>query len=477
VPRWEDFLQRLAPLPERPHGKAFAACVIPATIPASGNAIINRLYPPANTSTRWDRRFNSENVELDCIYPFGLAGLGTADHAKAVAAYEGRPFASSYGWDWSPVCAARLGLGEEAARLLAEHCRNTQHWPQGFWDSPSSPYWAGGLVDCPYFDSAGVNAAATTEMLLQSHGGILRVWPAVPASWSGAFSLRAETGFTVTSERSGGVVSYVAVESLFGGPCRLVNPWSAKWRVTCRDQTAGKTVAEGEAGQIAFPTETRRTYLIERAAAPVDGMAFRRLEPQANADVKYMANSRRARRPLAPTPGLPMLGITSSGLTPARAAAAENRAGAARAIHQVIGDRKPRTGLTARWLDAGGRAAPAPWIADGKYGAATIPLPRVPACGYLLELPAQLPVFAVVWSYDRTGQRQDVEGHARALRIECSRDGTTWTQAAAQEVQAGDRHGKAVLLPDRAEARYVRLRFLDGAGKPGVLSCDEIEVF
>jgi hypothetical protein len=40
-----------------------------------------------------------------------------------------------------------------------------------FCGSLSSPYWAGGLVDCPYFDFAGVNAATTTEMLLQSYAG------------------------------------------------------------------------------------------------------------------------------------------------------------------------------------------------------------------------------------------------------------------------------------------------------------------
>jgi hypothetical protein len=253
----------------------------------------------------------------------------------------------------------------------------------------------------------------------------------------------------------------------------MVNPWNGRWRVTCRD----KTIAEGEAGEVAFPTENRRAYLVELAAAPLRGMAFRRLEPEANADVKYMASSRRARRPVAPTPGLPMLGITREGLTPARAAAAENRVRAAEAIRRVVGARKARAGLKAQWLDAGEKTAPAPWISDGQYGAAAIPFPRVPACGYLLELPAELPIAAMVWSYDRSGERQDMEGQAREVRIECSRDGKTWSRAASEPVQAGDRHGKAVPIPHGTAARYLRLRFVDGAGRPAMLSCDEIEVF
>ncbi len=518
-PKWKDFLDRLAPLPERLEGTAYAACVVPAEVPASDNPTVNRLYTPDRTTTAYDKRFNSENVELDVVYPFGLAGIGTANRDKAVKAYEDRPFKGSYGWDWSPVCVARLGLGDEAARIVAEHCRNCQHWPQGFYDSPSSPYWAGGMVDCPYFDSSGVNAAATTEMLMQSHGGIVRVWPAVPAAWSGAFRLRAETGFMVSSERTAGEIRYVAVESLFGGPCRVANPWADAFRVRrgspdpvrrgspdpvrrgspdpvrrgspdpvrrgSPDRAASSSeglqssplVCEGRGAEIAFDTAKGAVYLIERAAAPVSSMPFARLAPPPNEDVKYMANPRRARRPFSPAPGLPMLGITRDGLTAPRVAAAQNRARAAETIRSAAGDRKPLQGVTGQWLDAQGKASPAPWLCDGVFGAGTIPLPRVPAAAYELQLPAAVEVAAVAWSFDRHGGRYDAGVQAKQVVVEVSADGRAWQKAAELALPANELHGKAVSLTPPKPARCLRIRFLDAGANPVPFACDEIEVY
>jgi hypothetical protein len=484
-PAWKDFLDRLAPLPERPGGAAYGPCVVPAQIPASTNPTVNRLYTPEHTTTNYERRFNSENVELDCIYPFGLVGIAdkscrtdcqsvprNSPYQKAVNAFRQRMFQGSYGWDWSPVCAARLGLADEAARLQAEHCRNTQHWPQGFWDSPSSPYWAGGLVDCPYFDSSGVNAATTAEMLLQSHGGTIRVWPAAPDSWTGAFRLRAETGFMVTSQRSAGEVRYIAVESLFGDPCRMVNPWTDRFRVSHE----GRPVIEGECKEIRFPTQSGRTYMVERAAAPIASIPFAPLAPAPNQDVKYLANPRRLRTAIRPAPGLPMLGITRDGLTAPRAAAEENRKKATETIRLVVGERPAQKGVQGQWLDGQGRATPAPWLCDAAYGAATIPLPRVAAAGYLLRLPAANKVSAVVWSYDLCGERYDFGPSPREILVETSTDGRAWQKAARKAVPPGALHGHAASLDRPIEFQWARITFLDAGGKTVFVPCDEIEV-
>jgi len=470
---WKDFLDRFALLPERPGGAAYAPCVVPARVPASNNPTVNRLYTPERTTTSYEKRFNSESVEIDCIYPFGLAGIGSQNHEKAVNTYRHRVFLGSYGWDWSPVCAARLGLADEAARIVAEHCRNTQHWPQGFWDSPASPCWAGGLVDCPYFDSAGVNAATTTEMILQSHGGTIRVWPSAPASWSGAFRLRTETGFMVSSQRSGGQVQYVAVESLFGLPCRMVNPWNESFRASCE----GQVVAQGDGKEICFPTQQGRAYLVERVAAPIASLEFAPLVPAANEDVKYMANPRRSRKAMVPTPGLPMLGITRNGLTIPRVVAARNRKAAEEAIGRVVGELPAKRGVQGQWLDGQKHATPAPWLCDGKLGAATIPLPHVPAAGYLLELPAAGKVSAVVWSYDRLGGRYDAGTRPQEIVVETSTDGRAWQQGTRKPVPPNTLHGQAVALEKPTEARWVRIAFLDTNGNPAAVPCDEIEMY
>ncbi len=62
------------------------------------------------------------------------------------------------------------------------------------------------------------------EMLLQSWGGKLRVFSAVPSSWADlAFeSLRGEGAFLVSAVRRGGRTAWVRIESQAGEPCRLV---------------------------------------------------------------------------------------------------------------------------------------------------------------------------------------------------------------------------------------------------------------
>jgi hypothetical protein len=90
-------------------------------------------------------------------------------------------------------------------------------------------------------------------------------------------------------------------------------------------------------------------------------------------------------------------------------------------------------------------------------------------------LPAAAKVSAVVWSFDRNAERYDANTQAREVRVESSSDGQTWTGSARKPVQTGDLHGQVVPLSPPAEARFVRLRFFDSAGRPAVCPCDEVE--
>jgi hypothetical protein len=64
------------------------------------------------------------------------------------------------------------------------------------------------------------------ENLLQSHTGILRVFPAVPPEFEGGFeNLGAEGGFIVAANRANGRVQTVVLESLAGQPCIMAFPW------------------------------------------------------------------------------------------------------------------------------------------------------------------------------------------------------------------------------------------------------------
>jgi hypothetical protein len=76
-------------------------------------------------------------------------------------------------------------------------------------------------------------AAAVQEMLMQSHGGRIRVFPAAPDGWDDvAFtSLRAEGAFLVSARRAGGVTQRVEIIAERGGKCRLADPFGGEGEI------------------------------------------------------------------------------------------------------------------------------------------------------------------------------------------------------------------------------------------------------
>ena len=67
---------------------------------------------------------------------------------------------------------------------------------------------------------------AVSELLLQSVGDIVRVFPAWPKDKEARFQdLRAQGGFLVSAAQSGGKVGPVAIASTVGGKLRLLSPW------------------------------------------------------------------------------------------------------------------------------------------------------------------------------------------------------------------------------------------------------------
>ncbi|WP_238402858.1 glycosyl hydrolase family 95 catalytic domain-containing protein [Paenibacillus mesophilus] len=81
----------------------------------------------------------------------------------------------------------------------------------------------------PVMETPLAGAEALHDMLLQSWGGTIRIFPAVPESWKEAafHDLRAEGAFLVSALRRDGVTQFVRVRSLAGEPCRINPGWSA----------------------------------------------------------------------------------------------------------------------------------------------------------------------------------------------------------------------------------------------------------
>ena len=169
-------------------------------------------------------------------------------------------------WDRSFGMIARLRMGDAAyagriLRLIPE------------------TYEAGGNLedpipfDCDY--SVGKGTAATaqviSEMLLQSQGGVLRLFPAWDFSLGDAafYSLRAGGAFLVSAETRGGEIAYAIIRSLSGNPCRVQDPFGDGVRV--RDlETDAPTAFVRENGTLCFDTAAAHEYVIERAGAPLE---------------------------------------------------------------------------------------------------------------------------------------------------------------------------------------------------------------
>jgi len=69
-------------------------------------------------------------------------------------------------------------------------------------------------------------ASGLQEMLIQSHTGVIRVFPAVPASWKNISfrDLRTEGAFLVSASMKEGKVEKITIRSDVGGTCRLADP-------------------------------------------------------------------------------------------------------------------------------------------------------------------------------------------------------------------------------------------------------------
>lgn len=123
------------------------------------------------------------------------------------------------------IARARLGLGDEAI-ANAKMCfsgtsgKYSPEQPNGLFN------WSGH----GYFITEQVAIARfVTELLVQSVGGVIRIFPAWPKEQDAKFAnLRAEGGFLVSAEQKAGKVARLEITSTAGGKLRLLNPWTGQ---------------------------------------------------------------------------------------------------------------------------------------------------------------------------------------------------------------------------------------------------------
>lgn len=154
---------------------------------------------------------------------------------------------AGYSYTGAAALYAALGLGDDALASL------------NFFISGKLGFGSFLLPNTLYAESGGKNpvietplsaASATQELLFQSWGGKLRVFPAVPSAWRDATfaNLRGQGAFLVSAAREAGATAWVAVRSEAGEPCVVKVPdWTHATPELVGPSTATLTVvAPGE---------------------------------------------------------------------------------------------------------------------------------------------------------------------------------------------------------------------------------------
>ncbi len=127
--------------------------------------------------------------------------------------------------------AAAIGEGDEALAYL----KTVLHLFK-----PNTMYKEAG----PVIESPLAAAESIQDMLLQSWGEEIRVFPAVPEAWKDVtfHDLRAEGGFLVSAVRRGGETRWVRIKSLAGEPC-VVRTDLAEKEEFCAETASGEALA------------------------------------------------------------------------------------------------------------------------------------------------------------------------------------------------------------------------------------------
>jgi hypothetical protein len=177
--RWTRMLSELPPIPV-------------------GEKDGNRVVLPAE---RFDKKKNTENPELYCIFPYRLFGVGKPDLELVRDTFAVRLHQSHTCWSQDDIQMALLGLTDQAKEWITKRASPENHSENrfpGFWNAFKD--W------CPYIDHGGVLQLALQFMLMQCEDRKILLLPAWPMEWDVDFKLHAPFQTVVEAEVRGGKV-------------------------------------------------------------------------------------------------------------------------------------------------------------------------------------------------------------------------------------------------------------------------------
>jgi hypothetical protein len=194
------------------------------------------------TADSWQSQrpdFNMEMPHLYPVYPFHLYGVGLPDLELARDAFQHGDTCTvkqknHFCWYQGGLFAARLGLTHTARDYALAKFLHPRHpdpverngwatqtaispyelrWARKDWEKPRFPAFWDGMTFCgrPDMDHGGAGMAQLQEMLLQTPGDKLHLFPAWPADWDVDFKLHAPRQTVVEGSLRGGVLKSLKV--------------------------------------------------------------------------------------------------------------------------------------------------------------------------------------------------------------------------------------------------------------------------
>jgi hypothetical protein len=155
----------------------------------------------------WERINNTEPMQLYPVFPWGIYGIGKPDLDIAINTWKydtlAVKFRSYLGWKQDNIWAARLGLTNEAAELALDKLKDSgRRFPA---------FWGPGFDWVPDHNWGGSGMIGLQEMLLQTDGNKIFIFPAWPKTWDVHFKLYAPYNTTVEAILKNGKVEMLKV--------------------------------------------------------------------------------------------------------------------------------------------------------------------------------------------------------------------------------------------------------------------------
>lgn len=155
----------------------------------------------------WERVNNVETPQLYPVFPWGIYGVGKPDLDIALNTWKYDKdvikFRSHIGWKQDVIWAARLGLVNDAKELLIKKLQSAE--------TRFPTFWGPGYDWTPDHNWGGSGMIALQEMLMQTDGKNILLFPAWDKSWNVHFKLHAPYNTTVECKLQNGEITLLKV--------------------------------------------------------------------------------------------------------------------------------------------------------------------------------------------------------------------------------------------------------------------------